>query len=196
VYKPQIEHDVQAMPVEQLVCELRGASPENSSIFFEEIVRRFEPLIRKAWRRSAHLSEYDDFAQDAFVRLFRGLPGLQNPKAFPGYFRSIVISVLLDNLRRGPWPFTDDIKATEQVTESVDKQILTGIFVRSYLEHLPPREKEVISLEYLGDYPTADIAIKLGLKPGAVRTVKARALKRLREMLIQNANILEENCGR
>jgi RNA polymerase sigma factor (sigma-70 family) len=192
VYKPETEFDVQTLTVDQLVCKLRESSPEDSSIFFEEIIKRFEPLVRKVWRRGAHIIEYNDFAQDAFLRLFRGLPKLQNPKAFPGYFRSIVVSVLLDQFRKGPVPFTEEAGA-DLVAEGLDDQILTGIFIRSYLEHLPPREKEVISLEYLHDYSLADIAKKLELKPGTVRMAKARGLNRLRDLFLRDAKALEES---
>jgi RNA polymerase sigma-70 factor (ECF subfamily) len=192
------ETDLQSQTVEQLVSSLRD-SPEESSAVFSEIIRRFEPLLRRAWwrRGGLHVSyTYQDFIQEIFLRLFAGLPRLENVKAFPGYFHKVALSVAADYYRRQFATATVDIKEFEKVVTGLDHDILTGIFIRTYLERLSPREKEVINLEFYEGLSAREIAKQLGLKPGAVRMTKARALKRLRDLLAEDSKTLEDNSAK
>lgn len=189
--------DVQLLTVEQLVSRLKESfetkrSELEASIYVEEIIRRFEPLLRRAWIRVSFAIEYQDFLQDVFVRLFKGLPGLIEPKAFPGYFRRVAMSVAIDysekyyamrKLQR-----TDKI---ESLITRIDDEILASIFVQSYLEHLPVRDKEILYLEFIENRTQREIAAQMGLKPGALRMARSRALNRLRQLLLEQAKVLE-----
>ena len=55
--------------------------------------------------------------------------------------------------------------------------------MRSYLELLSRREREVLELLYFEDMDPADAAKVLGITAGALRTTKVRALTRLRDAL-------------
>lgn len=197
------------LTVEQLVSRLRDAfldeaglsDARDASPYVEEIIRRFEPLLRAAWRRVSQAPEYDyqDFVHDVFVKLFQGLPHLENAKAFPGYFRKVALSVVADHYRRRlrtaePYPeaFEGAVEreALESLVERVDDTLQTAVLVRSYLEHLPPKEREVLYLEFFRETPTKEIGKILKLTPGAVRMLKSRALSRLRKVLADEAESL------
>lgn len=70
------------------------------------------------------------------------------------------------------------------------------IAIRSVLGTLPAREREVVEGLFLDELPVAELARRLGVEPGAVRTTKSRALKRLREILRSQAEILEKSLSR
>jgi RNA polymerase sigma-70 factor (ECF subfamily) len=190
----------EGLTVEQLVRGLKEASDKSeASAYCEELIRRFEPLLRRAWRRAGTSDEYQDFVHDVFVRIFKSLPGLESPKAFPSYLRHTVLSVVVERTRkeRRQPPLTDieglggaDL---ENLITAVDNEINTRILVRSYLELLPPQEGTVLALEFLEGWETSRIAEKLGLEPGAVRTAKSRALRRLRKLLLDDASMLEKS---
>jgi RNA polymerase sigma-70 factor (ECF subfamily) len=55
--------------------------------------------------------------------------------------------------------------------------------VRSALERLDPRDREVLVLRYLEGLTTAEIAAVLGIRSGAVKMRHLRALERLRGLL-------------
>ena len=186
------ESNIKLLTVEQLVSQLRASSKADSSLYCKELIRRFEPLLRWAWRRGAFTAEYQDFVQDVFLRLFRGLPHLLNPKAFPGYFRQVALSVAADHSRKQFATPTDSAGNIEEVVENFDEQILTRVFIRSYLEHLPPREREVIELDFLQELSVKEIGERLGFTPGGVRSIKSRALRRLRNLLTADAKALEK----
>lgn len=185
---------LRSLTAEELIRRLRSASPVDATPYCQELIRRFEPLLRRTWRRIAFRIEYEDFVQDVFLRLFRTLARLENPKAFPGYFRRVILSVAIDHARR----LRSTVPETQTIAEAastVDTEIYDAILVRSYLEHLPPQEQAVIKLGYLEGLDTSEVAKRLGITPGGVRGTKARAFKRLRAILLEEAERLEGSPG-
>jgi len=135
--------------------------------------------------------DYQDFAQEVFVRLFSWLPALHNPKAFPGYFRRVALSVVADTFRRSKPQIQPHDPALLDVLEAADAAILDKIFVASYLSKLQPKEREVLTLEYMSGYSPAEIAPLVGLKTaGGVRMIKSRAMKRLHEIVEAERTLL------
>jgi len=175
--------EIQTLTVEELVSGLDRKSRDEVSDCFTEIIRRFEPLLRRSWRRWAFSTEYHEYVQDVFLSLFRYLPHLQTPKAFPGYFRRIALSVAADHARKSIQRRERNAAEIENIVSRVDESLLTPIFIRSYLEHLPTREKKVLTLLYLEELETHEVAKEMGLTVSAVYATKARGIKRLRELL-------------
>lgn len=179
------------MPVAKLIIRLNetfqtepnDSARERASIYCEELIRRFEPLLRVLWRKVSFATEYQDFVQDVFVKLFGNLKYLKNPKAFPGYFRQIVVSVAIDYTRKQSSYKTVHLNTISSLTNRIDEQIFTGIFIRSYLEQLSPSEREILLLEFFEGYKPAEIAVILKLKPVNVRVIKHRALSSLRKLI-------------
>lgn len=196
----EVPSELQSLTIEQLVSEFKekrrnGAPDYETSDYFAELVRRFEPLLRRAWHRGAFSTEYREYAQDVFLSLFRSLPHLRSPESFPGYFRRIALSVAADHARKNTRLREEPAPAIENAVGRLDESLFTPIFIRSYLEHLPHREKSVISLCYLEDKNIGDVARDLGLTYSAVNSIKARGIKRLREMLLSDRKAVE-NAGK
>ena len=166
------------------------ARPGESSLCFEELARRFEPLLHRAWRRALPGIEYEDYAQDVFLNLFRSIDRLRNPKAFPGYFRRIALTVASNHVRKFLSQESADLRRVEQVVDDLDASLFNGIFIRSYLEHLPGKERQVLNLTYLEDCSVTEIGQMMALSASAVRSLKMRAIMRLREKLRRDANVL------
>jgi RNA polymerase sigma-70 factor (ECF subfamily) len=61
--------------------------------------------------------------------------------------------------------------------------------VRAALERLPERDREVLVLRYLEDLSTADAAVVLGCRIGAVKVRLLRALRRLRSLLDEEESL-------
>lgn len=183
------------LPVDELIERIQIASDEDTSELFEEIIRRFTPLLRKCWARVGTTGmEYQDFVQDVFVRVFQSLPSLRQPKAFAGYFRRIALSVVTDHFRasmhRNDREIELDPRQIDKQIALVDRQVLSKVFVLSCLEHLGGREREIMRMELLdGDTPS-EIAARLGILPGAVRMTRSRAIARLRQIMLSHADEL------
>ena len=186
--------DLSELPLSSVIVQLRlGEHDPRSSAAATEILRRFQPLLRKywAWHR---LGEYDDFVQEAMLRLFIALPRLRHLESFPGLFRRIVIGTATDALRSREDRLggTEDLDE-EQLTVEFDDSLSTAVVVRSYLEHLPPREREVIEMTFFEDLDPSEVAARVNLSEGAVRATKSRAIARLRTIL---GAVTKESRGR
>jgi RNA polymerase sigma factor (sigma-70 family) len=185
------EDELRSVPLADLVGLLqRTSSPEGSSPYFTEIIRRFEPLLRTAWSRVPH-AEYADFAQEVFTRLFRSLPGLNNPAAFPGFFRAIMHSAVSDFWRRRPEeePMSDSL---EEIVAAVDEAIGSELVVRSYVELLGEPERTILISDLIEGRSSEEIAGRLNWTAGGVRSAKSRALRQLRKYIVAEADALEK----
>ncbi|HKO99606.1 MAG TPA: sigma-70 family RNA polymerase sigma factor [Pyrinomonadaceae bacterium] len=209
VTKTDTVDDLTSLTVEELVSLLTHSVQDESSEVFEELIKRFEPLLRLTWKRlisrkpGVPAFEYQDFVHDVLVRLFANLSHLRDPKAFPGYFRQIVLSVAYGYLRKQQTELlpsfgdsTDEADRGERESPSavltgIDDRILAGYYIRSYLKHLSPREEEIVTLEFFEDLTTKEIAKKLGLRAGAVRATKARAFSKLRSLIYRDSKLAE-----
>ena len=179
--------DFQSLTVADLIIRLRTSSSPEASLYCEELIRRFEPLLRGTWHRLVDKTEYQDFVQDVFTQLFSNLPALKDPHAFPGYFRQIVLTVAINERRKNAVHKDVALDELTELATHVDREILTKVFIRSYLERLPLREQTVILLDFFQGYSLKEIAVQLGLSDANVRVIKHRALKSLREMIRNDA---------
>jgi len=68
--------------------------------------------------------------------------------------------------------------------------------VQSYLEKLPPREAEVLRLEFLEGLKAAEIAALSGIRRGSARMARSRGLRRLRQIARAEAATLEKISDR
>ena len=111
------------------------------------------------------------------------LSALRDPKAFPGYFRQIVLTAAINQVRKNLTHEDVQIEELDKLAARIDENILTKIFIRSYLERLSVREQTVLILEFFQGYTLKEIAAELGLTPENARVIKHRALRSLREMI-------------
>lgn len=179
------------LPVAELVEALAAAPPGAGSRLVQEIIRRFEPLLRRTWRQGGFDVEYADFVQEVFTELFAGLPALRQPRAFPGYLQRVALSVAARQARKAR---REEAVAAEAgpALERVGADLFARAAVRSVLEHLPAREREVIEGLFLEGSSVPEVASELGLAQGSVRTSKSRAIRRLRKVLEAEAEALEK----
>ena len=67
---------------------------------YEAIVRRFQDMaVGYGYARLGDFQLAEDAAQEAFIAAYFELPSLQEPQAFPGWFRRIVVKQI-DRVRR------------------------------------------------------------------------------------------------
>jgi RNA polymerase sigma-70 factor (sigma-E family) len=146
--------------------------------FVDEVFRAHAvSLVRVAVLLLGDQPSAEDVVQDAFLRLYRGLPGLRDrDKALP-YLRASVIngarSVLRARrralLRRSPH---------EPAVWSAESAVIDGEERQAVLlavARLPRRSREVLALRYYLDLPDDEIAAALGVSRGTVSSTAARA---------------------
>lgn len=195
-HKSEFDSALELLTPAELVSYLAASSPEESSVYCTEIIRRFEPVLRFAWRNAARFIDYQDFVQDVFVKLFGNLPHLKDAEAFPGYFRQIALSVAHDHVRKSLAEYKrnplgvkpEDLgKSFYDINEHLD----VALFLQSYMARLEPRERAILSLEYFQGLSFKEMAKLFGTSAGAMRAAKYRLMNKLREMIREDAEDLD-----
>src|SRR5688572_2294543 len=136
-----------------------------------------------------------DAVQQAYLRAFRRLGTLQDPAAFAGWLRRIVITVA-SNMRRAK-RFTllqlDDIpdvpvldEAETHWSESQRHRLAAALLT------LSPEDRQLCDRRYHGRWSTARLAAQAGVDDGAMR----KRLQRIRDKLRKEMEVAEQRSIR
>ncbi len=145
--------------------------------------REFEEFVTAAWprlRRAAYLlchdtHEAEDLVQTVLASSYAHWGQVRRDNAF-AYVRRALVNAYIDTRRRRPVPVPTDPDRTVPPDHSVeDRSELTEL-----LAPLSPRERSIIVLRYYLDAPEAEVAERLGVSTGTVKSTASRALARLR----------------
>ena len=141
------------------------------------------------------VTESEDLTQEAFIRAFRNLDLLVDPSRFGPWLRRIVVGVSIDWLRtfrpglyRG-WSEFDDVAVSSHDPSPLDVVLRSEIVgrVRAALDALPLRYRVPIHLYHLDGLSHAKIAATLDVPVGTVRSLVARARRKLMPLLAEYA---------
>jgi RNA polymerase sigma factor (sigma-70 family) len=132
--------------------------------------------------------EAEDAVHDAAVAAWRSFGQLRDPAAFEAWFSRIVVNTCRDRLRsRRRRPVVDVAaellvaegpRAPDALAPLADRDALARAFAV-----LDPDETVVVVLRYWRDLTVDDIAARLGIPPGTVKSRLHHALGRLRTAL-------------
>jgi RNA polymerase sigma-70 factor (ECF subfamily) len=153
---------------------------------FSVIVRRWQgPLINLAWRYCRDRSRAEEMAQEAFVRVWRGLAQWRRESSFSTWLFSVAANVYRNELKRiAPISIPFD-KASEPAQPFLRDAELDGHArdeaVRRAVLALPHKYREPVILFYFHEMDLAAAAATMGIPEG---TMKAR-LSRGRDILRQ-----------
>ena len=179
----QIEHLVSK------VVDDKAASAEKLAAF-GQIVCRFQDMAygcAYAILGDFHLAQ--DAAQEAFLVAYRQLPNLRNPKAFPGWFRQIVLSQCHHLTRRRHAGMTSlDAAITAVSTEPKPPEIMEKREMKdtvlAAIQALPEHQRMATTLFYINGYSQNDIAEFLEVPVTTVKKRLADSRSRLKKRMI------------
>ena len=166
---------------------------------FTALVRKHQKSVHAlAWRKVGDFHIAEEITQDAFLRAYKHLPKLKDPKQFSGWLYVITHRLcntwlrknksLMESLEDVPMAEIEQTFYEHYVSAEQEKKAQThrSELVRKLLEKLPESERTVITLYYLGEMTAKEIGKFLGV---SVNTVTSR-LQRARERLQQDEELL------
>jgi RNA polymerase sigma-70 factor (ECF subfamily) len=154
---------------------------------FEKLYRRYSrPVFGLALRRLGDRGRAEEAVQETFVSIWRSA-ATYKPERGPGapWLYGVARNAIVDRSRARYEPATDvpDEPSTEHGPDERAEQAWTSWRVHTALESLPEREREVIALAYWSDLSQSEVAEKLGIPLGTVKTRTRSALMHLAEIL-------------
>jgi RNA polymerase sigma-70 factor (ECF subfamily) len=152
---------------------------------FEGIVRRWQgPLVNMAWRYCRDRGRAEEMAQEAFLRVWRGLAGWRSESNFSTWLFSIAANVYRSELKRVPaaLPLDEAAEPSAPAAQlSEFEQRGQNEALRRAVLALPLRYREPVILYYFHEMDVGRTAQTMGLPEGTVKARLARARDLLRE---------------
>ena len=175
-------------PDDWLVARCTNELPYQTGAF-EILLRRYEPVVfRTCLRYLGNRQEAEEAAQDAFLRVFHGLPKFRADAQFRTWLYRIVANVCATRfakLRREAErrrDYQQHIQDTARLSyESVETELQISGPVAEALDQLSHEDRQVIVLRHVSDLTVPEMAEVLGAKLSAAKMRLHRAENRLRE---------------
>jgi RNA polymerase sigma-70 factor (ECF subfamily) len=175
-------------PLRELVVRAQGGDLEA----FGRLVRRSQAMayaVAKGVLRDPGFAE--DAAQEAFLRAYRRLRDLDDPRRFGAWLRRIVITVALNmrRARRHTFLRLDDVPEVpvldeEETTWSdIQRQQLAGALLM-----LTDDERRLCDRRYYGRWSTSRLAHEAGVEEAVIR----KRLQRVRDKLRREIEVAEQ----
>jgi RNA polymerase sigma-70 factor, ECF subfamily len=161
-----------------------GSTSERDEDAQTAFMRLAEDSLATAYRLAAHLlgdaGDAEDATQEALLLAWRGWPQLRDPERFAAWFDRILVNVCYQRLRRRRRASTvtlpEDVGGgSDEVAASVARDS-----VGRALLGLPQEQRVVVVLRYWRDLPIDEIAERLGIPSGTVRSRLHYALRSIR----------------
>lgn len=157
---------------------------------FEEIYRRYtRPVLGLALRRLGDRGRAEDAVQDAFAAVWRSARSYDRKRgAGAAWLYTVARNAIVDGARRRPEPpaeMPEEPAAGAGPDERAEASWLAWRVHRA-IEELPESERHVIELAYWSELSQSEIAERLHIPLGTVKTRTRAGLARL-------AGLLEED---
>ena len=151
---------------------------------FGEFVRGYRETLRKlAFWMCGDWHASEDIVQDALMAIHRRWPGLDDAGRI-SYARTVVAHLVIREVR-GRGRFKED-RLDEEAGACEEEQWADRLTVRDALAYLSARQREVVMLRFWNALSTGEIAERLSIPAGTVRSDLTRAYATLR-MLLQES---------
>ena len=186
--------------MEQLARWLSRAA-QGEEVAYRELYRRFRPAVVRLLAAFSALDgdDVEDVIQDSFVRAFKALPGLREPRAFEAWLltiarnRAITFTARAETTRRAKELLEHEPTAPIGLFPEALQAELEGQVVRALIDGLPEGvEKQTVQLFYVeGTLSAREIAERQGVGKSAVtmrlERFRAKVKKELLRRLVAKA---------
>jgi RNA polymerase sigma factor (sigma-70 family) len=156
---------------------------------FEELMNMYQTdVYRLCYYYVKNRDLAEDLRQDIFFSVYKNLATFRNEVPFKVWLFKIVYNKCMEFLRRKPAVDKSIDELEEGVPENPNSIQYTSqqLLVKSVLEQLPSKMRNILELFYLSNLSCSEIAKFLDMSESAVKTTLFRARQILKEKLNPN----------
>lgn len=162
---------------------------------FEQLYRvHAGPLITYGKRMSSNADQVADAVQDVFLEVWKRRATLTTPDAVRFYLFRVLRNRLIGQLTRTTDPLHQahdltDIQevlstpSTEAILLDTDTQQECQARLRQAIEHLPPRQREAITLAFYHQFSNEEIGRLMNINTQSATNHVSRGINTLRQLL-------------
>jgi RNA polymerase sigma-70 factor (ECF subfamily) len=173
-----------------MAAHLSAVATHRDQSAFAELFRHYAPRIKSYLRRlGAEDAVAEELAQEAMLTVWRKAEHFDPDRAGAGtWIFAIARNLRIDRLRRERRPEIDedDPALVADPAPPADEALETGRRdqrLRAALSRLPPDQARVVALSFFEDVPHSEIATRLDVPLGTVKSRLRLAMGRIRALL-------------
>ena len=162
-----------------LALDVRGSRDD----FTEYVATRRSTLLRAACQLTANPADAEDLLQEGLVKVYGAWHRIADKRVAHAYVRRTMSNHQISQWRRHrveEYPASDELPDSA-VFDSDTERVELRTVLHTALAALPHRDRQVLALRYYGSYTDSEIAERLGMSIGTVKSTLWRALRKLRE---------------
>lgn len=140
---------------------------------FRQLYDDYSKLVRSVIYQIAGSSHLNDLVQEAFIKIWKGLPEFQEQSQLSTWIYRIATNVALDALRswsRRKENFEYDFSQLQDERNTADQDYENRQIVQLGLQQLTEQHRSVLVLAYIHERPIAEIADILSVSEGTVKS--------------------------
>lgn len=179
VKETYLHSDIVRAPAQGAVARGRAIDAHFATALADEL----QSAYRLAGYMLADAAEAQDAVQEASVRAWRGWSKLREKEKFHAWFNQILVNVCRSRLRRLSRRRTTDIDEVDVEGGDPFKASLARDAIGRALSSLSTELRMVVVLRYWGDLSLAEIADRLRIPIGTVKSRHHAALQTLRRRI-------------
>jgi RNA polymerase sigma-70 factor (ECF subfamily) len=190
--------------VKESGCKVTVANPTDAELVqacrdghreaFDQIVERHQRHVYQlCYRFAGNHEDANDFAQDVFIRAYRGLKTFKGQASLGTWLYRIAVNVCLTKVgAKGPGaePLEPLLAANDERVATREETAADALLrgeraaqVRAAIARLPKKQRATLVLRVYHDLPHEQIAGILGSSVGAVKANFFHALNNLKKLL-------------
>ncbi len=178
------------MSLGEQFASVLSAARDGAEWALASLYRDLHPSILR-YLKAQEPSEAEDIASEVWLGVADGLRNFEGDEmGFRRWIFTIARRRLVDHrrakARRRTYPVPDEELAGHLDPADVESEALSTISTDSALPliaTLPPEQAEVVLLRVIGGLSAEDVAAVTGKRPGTIRVIQHRALRRLARQL-------------
>lgn len=170
-------------------------SLEGDEKAFEHLFTRYREAIRQLLQqRAGSADDADDLLQETFVKVYLHLENYNSQYTFGQWVYTIARNTFIDYVRRRQeeLPIDERFSAPASPTPTPEESVIRRQQrdqIESYLTALRPQYRRLIEMRFFEEYTYGEIAEKLQLPMGTVKTQIHRAREQMCDLIRRGETI-------
>lgn len=164
---------------------------EGDDAAFEYLFNRYRDAIYRLFvQRLGGVNDADDLLQETFIKVYINLHRYRPDYTFGQWAYTIARNTFIDYVRRRQedLPIDERFAAPASNSPTPEESFINlqqRRQIEHYLERLSPRYRELIVMRFFDEYSYEEIAAKLSLPLGTVKTQIHRAREQMCRMIVE-----------
>lgn len=170
---------------------VRRVLEQSDHTAFEYLISRYrESIYRLMLARTGSQQDADDLVQETLIKVYINLRRYDTHYTFGQWIYTIARNTLIDSKRKRHEDFSldDRFSLSESLSPSPEQSVIDNqnrTQIENSLQRLSPTHRQLFCMRFLDEYSYEEIAQKLNMPLGSVKTNIFRARVKMCQLLIE-----------